>query len=87
MKIDAFAHILSSRYRERVFELLRARGDTSAADYERMMGLDPTLTSVAHRYRGNDVPAGLRRLPRALAEAQDHRSPQRRYRPDAGRAL
>ncbi len=50
MKIDAFAHILSSRYRERVFELLRARGDTSAADYERMMGLDPTLTSLDERF-------------------------------------
>jgi uncharacterized protein len=50
MKIDAFAHILPPRYRERVFELLRARGDRSAAEYERMMGLDPTLTDLGERF-------------------------------------
>jgi aminocarboxymuconate-semialdehyde decarboxylase len=51
MKIDAFAHILPPRYRERVFELLRARGDQSAADYEWMMQIDPTLTSLDERWR------------------------------------
>jgi len=51
MKIDAFAHILPPRYAERVFDLLRARGDNSAAEYERMMGLDPTLRDVDARLR------------------------------------
>jgi uncharacterized protein len=51
MKIDAFAHILPPRYAERVFELLRARGDTSAAEYERMMGLDPTLRDLDARFQ------------------------------------
>src|SRR5437763_10327902 len=51
MKIDAFAHILPPRYAERVFELLRARGDTSAAEYERMMGLDPTLRDLDERFQ------------------------------------
>lgn len=50
MKIDAFAHILPDRYAERVFELLRARGDNSAAEYERMMGLDPTLRNLDRRF-------------------------------------
>jgi aminocarboxymuconate-semialdehyde decarboxylase len=50
MKIDAFTHILPPRYRERVFELLRARGDQSASDYERMMGIDPTLTDLDARF-------------------------------------
>ena len=43
MKIDAFAHVLPPRYAERVFALLRSRGDNSAAEYERMMGLDPVF--------------------------------------------
>jgi predicted TIM-barrel fold metal-dependent hydrolase len=51
LKIDAFAHVLPPRYRERVFELLRARGDRSAADYEGMMGLDRTLTDLEARFR------------------------------------
>lgn len=51
MKIDVFAHILPPRYAERVFELLRARGDTSAAEYERMMGFDPTLRHLDARFR------------------------------------
>ena len=51
MKIDAFAHILPPRYAERVFDLLRARGDNSAAEYERMMGLDPTLRDLHARLR------------------------------------
>jgi predicted TIM-barrel fold metal-dependent hydrolase len=51
MKIDVFAHVLPARYAERVFELLRARGDRSAADYERMMGLDPTLRDLEARFR------------------------------------
>jgi uncharacterized protein len=51
MKIDAFAHILPPRYAERVFELLHARGDTSATDYARMMGLDATLTDLDARFQ------------------------------------
>ncbi|MGZ4418327.1 MAG: hypothetical protein ACXVRV_09135, partial [Gaiellaceae bacterium] len=50
MRIDAFTHILSPRYRERVFELLHARGDQSASDYEGMMQLDPTLTDLGERF-------------------------------------
>lgn len=51
MKIDAFAHVLPPRYADRVFELLRARGDRSASDYEAMMGLDPTLRDLDARFR------------------------------------
>jgi aminocarboxymuconate-semialdehyde decarboxylase len=51
MKIDAFAHVLPPRYREQVLELLRARGDQSAADYEMMLGLDPTLTDLDERFK------------------------------------
>jgi predicted TIM-barrel fold metal-dependent hydrolase len=51
MKLDAFAHVLPPRYRERVLELLRARGDRSAADYEGMLGSDPTLTDLDERFK------------------------------------
>jgi predicted TIM-barrel fold metal-dependent hydrolase len=51
MRIDAFTHILTPRYRARVFELLHARGDTSAEQYEAMMNLDPTLTDLDERFR------------------------------------
>jgi len=51
MKIDAFTHVLPPRYAERVFDLLRARGDSSASEYERMMGLDPTLRDLDARFR------------------------------------
>jgi hypothetical protein len=51
MKIDAFAHVLPPRYRERVIELLRARGDQSATDYEHMLQIDPTLTDLDERFR------------------------------------
>jgi len=54
MKIDAFTHLLTPRYAERVFELLRTRGDSSAAEYERMMGLDATLRSLNARFRAMD---------------------------------
>ena len=54
MKIDAFAHILPPSYAKRVFELLRARGDTSAAQYEGMMALDPTLQNLDERLRFMD---------------------------------
>jgi uncharacterized protein len=54
MKIDAFAHVLPPRYRERVLELLRARGDRSAAEYEGMLGADPTLTDLDERFRFMD---------------------------------
>ena len=51
MKIDVFAHMLPPRYAERVFELLRARGDTSATDYAAMMRLDATLTDLDARFQ------------------------------------
>jgi len=51
VRIDAFAHALPPRYRDRVFDLLRARGDKSATDYERMLGLDPSLTDLDERLR------------------------------------
>jgi predicted TIM-barrel fold metal-dependent hydrolase len=54
MRIDAFTHVLTPRYRERVFELLRARGDDSATHYERMLSLDPTLTDLDARFRAMD---------------------------------
>jgi predicted TIM-barrel fold metal-dependent hydrolase len=54
MKIDAFTHILTPRYKERVFELLRARGDESAAQYEQMLSADPTLTNLDARFRAVD---------------------------------
>src|SRR5207249_8350982 len=51
VRIDAFAHVLPPRYRERVLELLRARGDRVASDYERMLGSDPTLVDLEERFR------------------------------------
>ena len=51
MKLDVFTHVLTPRYAERVFGLLRARGDRSASEYERMMGLDPTLRNLDARFR------------------------------------
>lgn len=51
MKIDAFAHVLPPRYRERVLEVLRARGDRSAAEYEGMLQIDATLTDLDARFR------------------------------------
>lgn len=50
MKIDAFAHILSPRYKERVFEILRARNDQGAEEYEKMLGFDTTLTDIDARF-------------------------------------
>lgn len=58
MKIDAFAHILPPNYAERVFELLRARGDTSAAQYEGMAGRLKTLQATLDN---EEVAARLRR--------------------------
>jgi predicted TIM-barrel fold metal-dependent hydrolase len=55
MKIDAFAHVLPPHYRERVLELLRARGDRSATDYEHMLMIDPTLTDLDERFRLMDT--------------------------------
>jgi aminocarboxymuconate-semialdehyde decarboxylase len=54
MRIDAFAHVLPPRYRERVLQVLRARGDRVASDYERMLGNDPTLTELEARFRFMD---------------------------------
>ena len=54
MRIDVFTHALTPRYRERVFELLRRRGDRSAEHYERMMHFDPTLTDLDARFRFMD---------------------------------
>jgi hypothetical protein len=54
MRIDAFTHILPPRYAERVFELLRARGDESASHYEGMLRSDPTLMDLDERFRFMD---------------------------------
>jgi aminocarboxymuconate-semialdehyde decarboxylase len=54
VRIDAFTHVLTPRYRERVFDLLRARGDDSAVHYERMLTADPTLTDLDARLRAMD---------------------------------
>jgi predicted TIM-barrel fold metal-dependent hydrolase len=54
MRIDVFTHILPSAYREKVFGILRARGDRTASDYEFMMGIDPTLTDLDERFRVMD---------------------------------
>jgi uncharacterized protein len=54
VRIDAFAHVLTPRYRERVLELLRARGDQAASDYELMLGFDPTLTDLDERFKAMD---------------------------------
>ncbi|MBV9473959.1 MAG: amidohydrolase [Solirubrobacterales bacterium] len=58
MRIDVFAHILTPRYRERVFEILRARGDQVASDYQGMMAIDPTLTDLDARWRLMDAAGG-----------------------------
>src|SRR3954462_4552218 len=55
MRIDAFSHMLTPRYRDRVLELLRARGDRSAQDYEMMLGNDPTLTQLEPRFEAMDA--------------------------------
>jgi predicted TIM-barrel fold metal-dependent hydrolase len=51
VRIDAFAHVLPPRYRRRVLDLLRARGDRSAGEYEGMLQLDATLTDLEARFR------------------------------------
>jgi aminocarboxymuconate-semialdehyde decarboxylase len=51
VRIDAFAHVLPPRYREKVLGVLRGRGDHVASDYERMLGNDPTLTDLDARFR------------------------------------
>jgi uncharacterized protein len=51
MRIDVFTHVLPERYRARVLELLRRRGDQVASDYEGMLGMDPTLTDLDARLR------------------------------------
>jgi aminocarboxymuconate-semialdehyde decarboxylase len=58
MRIDVFAHALTPRYRKRALEILGARGDHVAADYEAMIKLDPTLTDVDERLRFIDEIAG-----------------------------
>ena len=54
MRIDAFAHVLPPRYKEKVLGVLRSRGDQVASDYERMLGNDPTLTDLDARFRFMD---------------------------------
>jgi aminocarboxymuconate-semialdehyde decarboxylase len=51
VRIDAFAHVLPPRYRERVLGVLRTRGDQVASEYERMLGFDPTLVDLEERFR------------------------------------
>jgi predicted TIM-barrel fold metal-dependent hydrolase len=50
MKIDVFAHILPEGYARMVLRLLAERGGPSAAEYERMMAIDATLTSLEARF-------------------------------------
>lgn len=77
MKIDAFAHILPPRYAERVFELLRARGDSSAAEYERMMGFDPTLRHLDARFRLMDeLGADYRQVLVMAHTSVEHEAPE-----------
>lgn len=54
MKIDAFTHVLPPRYAALALGLLRSRGDRSATEYERMIGLDPTLRDLDARFRAMD---------------------------------
>ena len=76
MKIDAFAHILPTRYAQRVFELLRARGDASAAEYERMMAIDTTLTSLDARFALMDsLGADYRQVLVMAHTSVEHESP------------
>jgi aminocarboxymuconate-semialdehyde decarboxylase len=58
MRIDVFTHILTPRYLERVFEILRARGDRVASDYEAMLRQDPTLTDLGERFKLMDQAGG-----------------------------
>jgi predicted TIM-barrel fold metal-dependent hydrolase len=51
MRIDAFAHVVTPRYRERVLEILRARGDHMARLDEAALSADPTLTDLEARWR------------------------------------
>jgi predicted TIM-barrel fold metal-dependent hydrolase len=82
MKIDSFAHVLPARYAERVFELLRARADNSAAEYERMMGLDPTLRDLDARFRLMDELGGDYRQVLVMAHTSVEHEP-----PDVAREL
>jgi uncharacterized protein len=58
MRIDVFTHILTPRYLERVFEILRSRGDHVAADYEAMSKLDASLTDLDARWKLIDEVSG-----------------------------
>ena len=58
MRIDVFTHILTPRYLERVFEILRARGDHVASDYEAMSKQDPSLTELDARFKLIDEVSG-----------------------------
>jgi predicted TIM-barrel fold metal-dependent hydrolase len=58
MRIDVFAHILTPRYLSRVLEILSARGDQAASDYEATIKFDPTLTDLDARFKFIDEIAG-----------------------------
>jgi uncharacterized protein len=58
MRIDVFTHILTPRYLERVFEILRSRGDHVATDYEAMSKLDASLTDLDARFKLIDEVSG-----------------------------
>jgi predicted TIM-barrel fold metal-dependent hydrolase len=58
MRIDVFTHILTPRYLERVLEILRARGDRVASDYEAMLSQDSTLTDLGTRFKLMDEAGG-----------------------------
>jgi uncharacterized protein len=58
MRIDVFTHILTPRYLQRVLQILRARGDHVATDYEAMLTLDPSLTDLDARFKLMDDAGG-----------------------------
>ena len=50
MKIDAFAHVITDRYRKRVLDHLRTRGDVVAEHYEHVLERDRTLADLDARF-------------------------------------
>lgn len=55
MKIDAYAHILPPRYRERVLDLLTELGGSQSRAFVRMLGKDESLTDLDARLRIMDA--------------------------------
>lgn len=77
MRIDAFAHVLPPRYRQRVLELLKARGGQVASDYEYMLGGDPTLTNLDARWKLMDeIGADYRQVLVMAHTSAEHEPPE-----------